>query len=676
MNTCRSLVRTASALGLLLAGSAYGVTFQNVPLEFSHQPSTRLQTLINYFSDGVMDVPTEYVPAPFKPYGVPGVAIFDYDTDGDLDIYVTNGPGGANGLFSNQLSESHSLGFVDVAEEAGVALTAVDTQGVCYGDIDNDSDPDLLVLGFNGAHHLFENDGDGTFTDITASSHIAGQNLNGVSCAMGDVNNDGLLDIAIANAFDFTTMTAITSEPVVHNQPNSLFLNQGGNTFSDVSTTSGIRNKVTGADFPADLTWSVALVDYDEDGDVDVFFGNDMRAATFQNTFISLFRNDGSGHFTDVTGAAGFPNGSWRGLAFGDINCDGRIDLFATNLGDYIFFPGQAPVGAFSSAWFLQQANGSFARQSPGALKTVPQGWGNSMIDYDNDGDLDLVAYGNQDDTLFWDNSNGGVILNNTGNCSATFTWDQAALGDPTRHVRHNIEGLATGDLNNDGFDDIVSVSSFNADPSNAPLAPIFSNPLNSVFDVAAFAVYVTVPTSDPNKFQFTGPQGVPGELFVEINSGNKNNWAKVKLVGTAGITTDGQSNRDGIGAVVSYTRPVNKNTLSSVTRPVQGGNSMLSQNSPELIFGLDGGRRGMVEVLWPGGTKNRLYGVRLGERVTIPEIPCSYDANWHTTGDYVTCVVEALDEIREAGLIDGPGHVRYFLSALHAYLDVRGLPF
>ncbi|HEX3129183.1 MAG TPA: VCBS repeat-containing protein, partial [Thermoanaerobaculia bacterium] len=353
MNTCRSLVRTVSALGLLLAGSAYGVTFQNVPLDFSHQPSTRLQTLIDYFSDGVMDVPTEYVPAPFKPYGVPGVAIFDYDTDGDLDIYVTNGPGGANGLFSNQLVESHSLGFVDVAADAGVALTDVDTQGVCYGDIDNDSDPDLLVLGFNGAHHLFENDGDGTFTDITATSHIAGQTLNGVSCAMGDVNGDGLLDIAIANAFDFTTMTAITSQPVVNNQPNSLFLNQGGNTFTDASTTSGIRNKVTGANYPADLSWSVALVDYDEDGDVDAFFGNDMRAGAFQNTFISLFQNDGHGHFTDVTGAAGFPNGSWRGLAFGDINCDSRMDLFATNLGDYIFFPGQVPAGAFSSAWFL-----------------------------------------------------------------------------------------------------------------------------------------------------------------------------------------------------------------------------------------------------------------------------------------------------------------------------------
>jgi hypothetical protein len=670
------LVCATSALGLLLAGSAFGVTFQNVPLDFSHQPSARLQTLLGYFADDVMDVPTEYVPAPFKPYGEPGVAIFDYDGDGDYDIYVTNGPGAANGLFANQLVESHSFGFVDVAADAGVALTDVDSQGVCYGDIDNDSDPDLLVLGLNGAHHLFENDGDGTFTDISASSHIGGQTLNGVSCAMGDVNNDGLLDIAIANTFDFTTMTAITTEPVVHNQPNLLFLNQGNNTFTDVSASSGIQHKITGADYPADLSWSVALVDYDKDGDVDAFFGNDMRAGAFQNTFISLFQNDGSGNFTDVTGAAGLPNGSWRGLSFGDINCDGRMDLFAANIGDYIFFPGQLPPGAFSSAWFLQQANGSFVRQSPGALKTVPNSWGNSMFDYDNDGDLDIVAYGNQDNTLFWDNSNGGVILNNTGTCSATFTWDDDALGDPARHVRNNIEGLATGDLNNDGFDDIVSVSSFNADPSNAPLAPIFSNPLNSVFDVTAFAIFVTQPTEDPNKFAFQGPEGVPGELFVEINSGNDNNWAKVKLVGTAGITDDGQANRDGIGAVVSYTRPVNNTTLSTVTKPLQGGNSMLSQNSPELTFGLDGGRRGMVEVLWPGGTKNRLYAVRLNERVTIPEIPCSFDADWANTGDYVTCVVNALDEIRDAGLIDNKDHTRFFLSALHAYLDVRGLPF
>jgi hypothetical protein len=674
MNKCRTLVY-ACAFGLLLAGAAQGVTFQNVPNDFSHQPSTRLQTLIGYFSDGVMDVPTEYVPAPFKPYGVPGVAVFDYDNDGDLDIYVTNGPGGGSSLFANQLAETHSLSFVDVAAAAGVELADSDNQGVCFGDIDNDSDADLLVLGFNGANHLFENDGDGTFTDISASSHIGGQAFNGVSCAMGDVNNDGLLDIAVANAFDFTTMLSITAEPVIHNQPNQLFLNDGGNSFTDASASSGIQDKVVAADYPADLTWSVVMVDYDKDGDVDVFFGNDMRAGGFANTFLSLFKNDGTGHFTDATATAALNSlGSWRGLSFGDINCDGRLDLFAANLGDYIFFPGQIPAGAFSSAWFLQQANGTFARQAPGALKTVPNGWSNAMIDYDNDGDLDLVNYGNQDDTLFWDNSNGGVILNNTGGCSAAFTWDDQALGDPTRHVRHNIEGLATGDLNNDGFDDIISVSSFNVDPDQG-LAPIFSNPLGSVFDVAAKAVYVTVPTTDPNKFAFTGAQGIPGELFIEINSGNSNKWAKVSLVGTSGITTGGKSNRDGIGAVVSYNRPVGS-TVSSVTRPVLGGSGMLSQGSLDLTFGLGGGRRGMVEILWPGGAKNRLYGLRLGEHVSIPEIPCSFDAHWDTTGDYVTCVAEALEEVRGAGLIDGAEQVRLFLSALHAYLDVRGLPF
>jgi hypothetical protein len=669
---------------LLLAGSAFaqgGVTFQDIAagggsgLSFSHAPSTRLQALIDAFADDVMDVPTEYIPAPFKPYGVPGVAIFDYDRDGDLDIYVTNGPGAANALFANQLHESGHLQFVDVAAAAGVALTEVDSQGVCFGDIDNDRDKDLLVLGFNGAHHLFANDGDGTFTDITTTSHIAGQTFNGVSCSMGDVDNDGLLDVAIANTFDFTEMLSLTTEPVVHNQPNQLFLNQGGNVFTDVSQASGIRTKVVTPEIPGDLTWGVAMVDYDEDGDVDLFFGDDMRGSGFDKAFIRLYKNDGTGHFTDATGTAHLDTlGSWRGLAFGDLNCDGRIDLFVTNLGDYIFFPGNIPPGTFSSAWFLQQADGTFARQGPGPLVTVPTGWGDSMIDYDNDGDLDLVDYGNQDNTLFWENANPGVILNNNGGCTAQFSWDQQAVGT-SRHTRRNVEGLATGDLNDDGFDDIVSIASFNATP-DTPLVPDFSNPLNSVFDVAAFAVFVTVPTEDPNKFAFTGPEGAPGTLSVEINSGNHNNWAKVELVGTAGITTGGQSNRDGIGAVVSYTRPVNNTTLSSVTRPVLGGASMLSQNSLELTFGLNNGRRGLVEVLWPGGTKNRLYGVRLNERISFPEIPCSFDADWANTGDYVTCVISALDEIRDAGLIDQAGHVRFFLSAIHAYFDVNGIPF
>lgn len=675
---------SAAAALFLVAGAVFAhgeITFQDIAgdeagLAYSREPSERFATLLEYLEDDVVDVPTEYFPAPTKTGGSPGLAILDYDLDGDLDVYVTNGPGVANSLFQNQLRETGHLAFVDVAAAAGVALTEEDSQGVCYGDIDNDRDPDLLVLGFLGATHLFENEGNGTFADITAASHIDGSSFTSTSCAFGDVDNDGLLDVAIANAFDFTTQLAFTIEPIVHNEPNQLFLNQGGNVFADVSVASGIRTKTLTPEIPNDVTWGVSLVDYDQDGDVDLFFADEFRSNGFDKAFLRAYRNDGTGHFAEVTAALDLDQvGSWRGLAFGDLNCDGRIDLFATNFGDYILFPGQVPPGTFSSAWFLQERDGTFANPGPGALITVPTGWGTSMIDYDNDADLDVVFYGGQLSPLFWDASNPGVVLNNTGGCSGAFTWDDDALGSPTAHVRRLETPLATGDLNDDGFEDVVTVSGSDV-PEASILAPLFSNPLNSVFDVAALAVYVTVPTEDPDKFAFMGDISDNGSLAVEINSAsNGHQWVKVELLGSAGITTNGQSNRDGIGAVVSFL-PAPGLPKTRVTKPVLGGSSHASQHSLEQVFGLGHGRRGYAEVLWPGGTRNRLYGLRFGERATLPEIPCGFDDDWANAGEYVGCVVDALDELRDAGIVDNAGHLRFFLSALHAYLDEIGVPF
>jgi hypothetical protein len=115
--------------------------------------------------------------SPVKARGAPGVAMFDFDGDGDLDIYVTNGPGRANSLYSNQLRETGQLSFMDVAAGAGVAATDQDSTGVCYGDIDNDGDHDLLVLGRSEPNRLFKNLGDGTFADITAGSGLGEDSL-------------------------------------------------------------------------------------------------------------------------------------------------------------------------------------------------------------------------------------------------------------------------------------------------------------------------------------------------------------------------------------------------------------------------------------------------------------------------------------------------------------------
>jgi len=655
----------------LAAGGGAGLTY-------TRAPSARLALLNGFYADGFFNVAEEYIIAPFKPHGAPGLALFDHDGDGDLDLYVTNGPGRANSLFSNQLVETGTVAFIDVAVAAGVAATDQDSQGVCFGDIDNDGDEDLYVLGHAAPNRLFENRGDGTFTDITALSGAGGGNRTSTSCATGDVDGDGLLDIAVANAYDFTQMFPFTIDPLGITEHNQLFLNTGANIFADVSAAAGLEN-IIGIPVPgaAITDWAVSLVDYDQDGDADILFSEDGRAFTGadQTGFNRLYQNDGTGTFTDVTAASGLArNGVWKGQSWGDLDCDGSLDFFATNFGDYIFFPGFFLPGAYSSAWFLQGPGGTFTSPGPGSLVTVPLGWGNSLFDYDNDGDLDIVFYGGQDNTLFIDESNPGIILSNQG-CSASFSWDQAALAGSTNHLSRNVEGLAVGDLDGDGFPDIVSVSGFDL-PADAPLAPMFSNPLGSVFDPTALGIYSTVPTMDPNLFQVLWNAPVEGTLAVEINSGGNGNRAvRVETLGTAGLIAGGSVNRDGIGAVVAFT-PAPGLPGTTVTRPVAGGGSYASQDALALLFGAGDALRGSVDVLWPGGVRNRLYGVRAGEQLLFPEIPCSYSGDQANLGSYLGCVLGALDELENQGILSHQNRGRFLVSAVHAYLSARGLPF
>lgn len=186
-----------------------------------------------------------------KPRGSPGVALLDFDGDGDLDIYVTNGPGAANSLYANRLEETGALRFEDVAEAAGVAATDQDSTGVCFGDLDNDGDPDLVVLGRSEPNRLFENLGDGTFRDATAESGLGKSDLGHTDCSVGDVDGDGLLDLAVANSYDWSRRDATLVDPWEHNHPNQLCVNEGGLRFRDASVSSGIRN-LTGFRPPRD----------------------------------------------------------------------------------------------------------------------------------------------------------------------------------------------------------------------------------------------------------------------------------------------------------------------------------------------------------------------------------------------------------------------------------------
>lgn len=624
---------------------------------------------------------------PNKWRGAPGVVVFDHDGDGDQDLFVTNGPQRDNSLFSNQLVESGEMRFVDIAVEAGVAARALDGSGACAGDIDNDGDPDLLVLSAHDNNQLFENQGDGSFLDITAFSGVGDVVATSVACSFGDIDGDGLLDVAVANnTVSWQSMLGIgPTDAFAFNQPNLLYRNLGGNVFEDVSESSGLRTLTTlpvpGA---ASVTWAIAMVDYDLDGDLDILHADDQGgvlpeiAGGVDRGVIFVLQNDGTGHFTDVTSQSGLKKpGGWMGLSFGDLNADGFLDLFATNIGDW----GQTTItpldpvwadfasyelGQLASRWFLGGPDGTFSDPGVGpAVVATPFGWGTSMFDYDNDGDSDIVYHGGLAMTPFVNSGNPGVILANDG--AGNMSYDLDALAGSTDHGRRVVQGMAVGDFDGNGFDDIASVASIVVQES-IPLVS-FGVEWGSPIDGIPAYQMLCLPTGIPGVWAFHPGQeeNDDGTLSVELSSGNGNRWVKVDLLGTVGLTTDGRVNRDGIGAVVSF----EPHRGQPAMRPVLGGSSYASQDSLELTFGLGRKHFGTVEVLWPGGVRNRLYGVKRGEKVTLPEIPCSFETD-DSLGTYFGCVRGALVELEDGGVIDRRARSRLLTSALLAYLETH----
>ena len=605
---------------------------------------------------------------PYNTLGQPGVAIFDYDNDGDDDIYVTNGPGAPNSLFSNQLVESGSVTFDDVGIDAGVDAVDQDGMGACAGDIDNDGDTDLLVLGRDQPNRLFENQGDGTFIEIM-NSGLEGGYLGHSSCAMGDVDGDGLLDVAVANSYSHEDLVACFVQVYDASQPNQLYLNQGGSSFVDVSDTSGIRVLEAVPAGKPTITWAVAMLDVDTDGDTDLVFADDQCGLLsafnggVDRGYLHIMINDGTGHFSDsAVNVTGGGNGNWMSLSAGDLNCDGNVDLFGSNFGDYdnvnVGVPYQ--LGLLATRWFLGNGDGTYS--DPGVGDTISSvfGWGSSMIDYDNDGDLDITYYGGLDGNyLIHVDSSRGILLENE-NCSADFERDLDSL--PVNPLRGPVQALATADLDRNGFPDIVNASSYDLPPSTT----FIQSPAQYGSDFDSDALFVAAFEFINGGFVWSGIEFDPGSLSVILNSGdNGNKWARVRTLGTVDITTLGSSNRDGIGATVSFTALGG----DTVTMPVLGGGSYSSQHSLELLFGLGSANKGMVEVLWPGGVRNRLYNVHKFESLVLPEIPCSFDADWPSFNAYKTCVKTSLNELESAGVIDNATRARLFVSAILAFL-------
>jgi hypothetical protein len=258
---------------------------------------------------------------------------------------------------------------------------------------------------------------------------------------------------------------------------------------------------------------------------------------------------------------------------------------------------------------------------------------------------------------------NPGQVWQNQG-CTASFAFDFAAR---TRdHRRRIVEGVASGDLNNDGWTDIVTGSGQNIDDSEFYLqwAGILSPLYGSLLD--PITRFRGVWIGGGGVQTFLHPPRLQGDLAVEINSGgNGNRSVSVSVVGSKGTLNDGDVNRSGIGAVLRFT----PNGGPTSTRPVVGGSSYGSQDSLTTVFGLGTASRGTLDVLWPGGTRNRLHNVQRNERLTLPEIPCSIDTD-ESLKKYTQCVAKALDRLEDEDVIDRRLQIRLLASAILAYLQ------
>lgn len=527
--------------------------------------------------------------SPQKPY-LPetigsGVALFDYNNDGWLDIYLVNAlsedarmgrvPPDSAALFRNNLDGT----FADVTAPAGVANNRWGV-GVCAGDINNDGWEDLYVTNF-GKSRLYVNSGDGTFTDAAAKAGVQVDAWS-TGCAFGDYNGDGLLDLYVAGYVDFdwddppppgaspshsapepgrrrgsagsmpATGAAYDSEQAacvyygvsvacgpkgLDPAPDFLFLNAGNGRFQDVTQESGVRAAKTSYGL------AVAWVDADDDGSLDIVVANDSMPNY-------LFRNLGDGTFEEIGMLSGLAtNGdgleqAYMGVAVGDYTHDGRNDFFFTT------FAGDN--------YTLHRNNGNLdfsdvTLQSGLLAATLPfLGWGTEFFDYDNDGWLDILAANGhifpQANPESWGTSymQRTLLFRNLHN--GRFVDVSGSLGTGFNRPK-NSRGAAIGDLFNDGSLDIV---------------------LNNL-------------------------DGRP-TVLRNHRSGPAGHWIIVKLIGNTALGMP----RDAIGAVV-FCEAGGLRQRGEVA----SGRGYLSQSDLRIHFGLGEAEEiERLEVIWPGGLR------------------------------------------------------------------------
>lgn len=334
-----------------------------------------------------------------------GVAFGDYDGDGADDIYISrhNAP--------NLLYRAIGNGqFTEVAAQAGVAHVGT-TNVSAWGDFDNDGHLDLYLGNRDEPNILYHNNGDGTFSDISVSAGInSGHRTRAV--LWGDVDRDGLIDLYVANLA----------------APNYLYRNNGDGTFTDITAAANAQ------DFG--IAMGSLFFDYDNDGDLDLYLTHDANQPNI------LYRNDGDGHFEDVSVASGANIAAQgMGVDFADINHDGFFDLYITNL--------------YENVLLLSNGDGTFTETGGAAgVDDLGMGWGTVFLDYDNDGYSDIYV---SNDTYFAPFDN--LLYRNLGNTTFEIVSEGTPLSSPMAGY-----GVATGDVNSDGKPDLLLVNAGSQD--------------------------------------------------------------------------------------------------------------------------------------------------------------------------------------------------------------------